>query len=82
MRMVYSGKIQFMDSCLYEVIGNKKVRHNYDKIYALVYYRGYDFLFLDPAASLIVKLDDVPGQDPEELRKFLSEKCQKPYQRV
>ena len=82
MRMVYSGKIQFMDSCLYEVIGNKKVRHNYDKIYALVYYRGYDFLFLDPTASLIVKLDDVPSRDPEELRKFLSEKCEKPYQRV
>ena len=82
MRMVYSGKIQFMDSCLYEVVGGKKVRHNYDKIYALVYYRGYDFLFLDPTASLIVKLDDVPGRDPEELRKFLSEKCEKPYQRV
>ena len=81
-RMAYSGKIQFMDSCLYEVVGNRKIRHNYDKIYALVYYRGYDFLFLDPTASLIVKLDGVPGRDPEELRKFLSEKCEKPYQRV
>ena len=40
------------------------------------------FLFLDPTASLIVKLDGVPGRDPEELRKFLSEKCEKPYQRV
>ena len=48
----------------------------------LVYYRGYDFMFLDPLASLGVRLDEVPGRDPEELRRFLSEQCNKPYQRV
>jgi hypothetical protein len=46
------------------------------------YYRGYDFIFLDPLASLVVRLDEVPGRDPEELRRFLSEQCNKPYQRV
>ena len=37
---------------------------------------------LSPVTGQAVKLDDVPGRDPEELRKFLSEKCEKPYQRV
>ena len=82
MRALYKGRILFEGSCLYEVIGDKKIRHNYDKIYALVYYKGYDFIFLDPLASLVVQLDKVPGRDPEELRKFLSEKCDKPYRRV
>ena len=82
MRAIYTGTIQFEGSCLYENIGGQKIRHNYDKVYALVYYKGYDFIFLDPLASLVVRLDDVPGHDPEELRKFLSDKCGKPYRRV
>lgn len=82
MRAIYTGKILFEGSCLYEVIGDQKIRHNYDKVYALVYYRGYDFIFLDPLASLVVRLDEIPGRDPEELRRFLSEQCNKPYQRV
>ena len=82
MRAIYTGKILFEGSCLYEVIGDQKIRDNYDKVYALVYYRGYDFIFLDPLASLVVRLDEVPGRDPEELRRFLSEQCNKPYQRV
>lgn len=80
MRAIYSGKIQFDNNCFYEVIGGQKVRHNYDKVYALVYYRGYDFIFLDPLASLVVCLDQVSEKDPDELRRFLEKQCGKDYQ--
>ncbi|WP_295581008.1 hypothetical protein [uncultured Oscillibacter sp.] len=82
LRVLYKGKVQFENGCFYEVIGDQKIRHSYDKVYALVYYRGYDFIFLDPLASLSVELDKLPGRDPEELRRFLEERCGKAYQRA
>ncbi len=79
MRVLYKGKLQFDNNCFYEVIGDQKIRHNYDKVYALVKFRGYDILFLDPLSGLVVTLDAVPGRDPAELRRFLEEKCGKTY---
>ncbi|MDD3347555.1 hypothetical protein [Oscillibacter sp.] len=82
MRVLYNGKLQFEGSCFYEVIGDQKIRHNYDKVYALVNYRGYDFIFLDPLASLVVCLDKVPGRNGGELRGELERSCGKTYQYV
>ena len=79
MRVLYKGKLQFDNNCFYEVIGDQKIRHNYNKVYALVKFRGYDFIFLDQLSSLIVTLDAIPGRDPAELRRFLEEKCEKTY---
>ena len=47
-----------------------------------MHFRGYDFIFLDKLASLIVQLDQVPGQDPKELRSFLEKKCGQSYHYV
>lgn len=82
MRAIYRGKLQFDNQCFYEVIGDQKIRQNYQKVYALVNFWGYDMIFLDPLASLVVKLDEIPGRDPAELRRFLEEKCGKSFQYV
>jgi hypothetical protein len=82
MRVAYKGSLQFDNNCFYEVIGSRKIRHNYDTVYALVKFRGYDFIFLDKLSSLVVTLDKIPGRDPAELRRFLEEKCGKSYRYV
>lgn len=79
MRVAFKGRLQFDNNCFYEIIGDKKIRHNYDKVYALVKFRGYDFIFLDQLSSLIVTLDAVSDRDSEELRRFLESKCNKKY---
>ena len=70
------------DRDFYEVVGGRTIRHDYEKVFALVHFRGYDFIFLDKLASLIVQLDQVPGQDPKELRSFLEKKCGQSYHYV
>ena len=79
MRVLYRGKLQFDNNCFYEIIGDKKNRYNYDKVFALVKFRGYDFIFFDELTSLVISLDKVPDHDPAELRHFLEEKCGKTY---
>ena len=82
MRAMYSGKLHFTDRDFYEVVGGRTIRHDYEKVFALVHFRGYDFIFLDKLASLIVQLDQVPDQDPKELRSFLEKKCGQSYHYV
>ena len=79
MRVMYSGKLRFDEQGFYEVMGGKTIRHEYEKVFALVHFRGYDFIFLDRLASLIVQLDQVPGQAPKALRSVLEKKCGKTY---
>jgi len=79
LRAVHKGTVQFDNNCYYEVIGERKIRHNYDKVFALVKFRGYDFIFLNKLSSLILELDNVPGHTAAEIRGFLEHKCDKKY---
>ena len=80
---MYSGKLRFdRAGTSTRSSAEETIRHDYEKVFALVHFRGYDFIFLDKLASLIVQLDQVPGQDPKELRSFLEKKCGQSYHYV
>jgi len=79
LRAVHKGTIQFDNNCYYEVFDERKIRHHYDKVYALVKFRGYDFIFLNQRSSLILDLENVPGHSAAEIRGFLENKCDKKY---
>lgn len=82
MRAIYTAKFSLRAAACMRSSATRRSCHNYDKVYALVYYRGYDFIFLDPLPVWWYGWMKLPGRDPEELRRFLSEQCNKPYQRV
>ena len=46
MRVMYTGSLRFEANGFFERIGNEKIRHKYDQIFALVRYHGNDFIFL------------------------------------
>ena len=61
------------------IITERKIRHNYDKVFALVKFRGYDLIFLNKLSCLILDLENVPGHSAAEIRGFLEGKCDKKY---
>lgn len=82
MRVMYTGSLRFEANDFFERIGNEKIRHKYDQIFALVRYHGNDFIFLSELACFVVDLDAVPGREGSEVRALLEERSGKTFRNV
>lgn len=77
-----AGTLTFEESSFLEAGGGRKIRRKYSEIYALLRFRGYDFIFLDQQSSLIIAPENVSGGDAAALRAFLESRTGKPFQEI